>query len=629
MNMLSNDKILEIQSNPNNFVHNQNIKQLESIIISINDLYYNNNSPLTDYQYDILYDGLKEKYKFYKLNFTKSPCYKVGSDVKSPTKYKLPYYCGSLDKIKPNTNELKSFIRKYKNNFFISEKIDGIPLIIEFNCRKFNIYTRGNGKQGILLDNIILDIIDFPKDNIINKFTYFCVKGECVLNKNSNYNTNLRNVVNGILHKKKIDKNIKLNYIAYEILSPRMNIYNQYTLLKSLNFKIPHFILKNNLSNIENLYKLFREKSNYNIDGLVITHNENYPVEINKNPSYSKAFKMVLNEQIKQTTILNIEWNISKNGLLKPTIIFDNIIIDKTNINKTTGFNAKYIIDNNLGKNSVINIIKSGDVIPYIHSIVKSTEPILPNCDYKWNDSKIDFIITNLENDQYIKSIILHFIHNMEIKYINDGIIDILYKNNYNSIKKIINMTINDFESLPKFNNVLSKKIYNSIQDKIKNPNLLNILIASNVFGNGIGKKKMESILNIIPNLLEFEIDNNLKNKLLSIDGISDITANKILKGLNDFKIFINDLNINNINLYQSNVTSSKLNNINIVFTGFRDKNLEKIIIENGGNIQSSVSKNTNIVIVDKSLQSKKIELAKQLNIKIISKNNFNTLLYG
>jgi len=142
-------------------------------------------------------------------------------------------------------------------------------------------------------------------------------------------------------------------------------------------------------------------------------------------------------------------------------------------------------------------------------------------------------------------------------------------------------------------------------------------------------KKKMESILNIIPNLLEFEIDNNLKNKLISIDGISDITANKILKGLNDFKIFINDLNINNISLYQSNVKSSKLNNVNIVFTGFRDKNLEKIIIENGGNIHTNVSKNTNIVIVDKSLQSKKIELAKQLNIKIISKNNFNTLLYG
>ena len=627
--MLSNNIILDIQSNPQNYVHNCNIKQLEKIIIQINDLYYNKDSPLSDYQYDILYDGLKEKYIKYNLDFKKSPCFKVGSDVKSPTKYLLPYYCGSLDKIKPNTNELNTFIKKYKNNFFISEKIDGIPLIIEYNCKNFKIFTRGNGKYGLLLDNILLDILDFPKNNIINKFTYFCVKGECVLDKNSNYNTNLRNVVNGILHKKKIDNNIKINYIAYEILSPRMNIYNQYRILKSLNFKIPNFILRDNLNNIENIYKVFREKSNYNIDGLVITHNENYPIEVNKNPSYSKAFKMVLEEQIKQTTVRDIIWNVSKNGLLKPTVIFDSINIDKTNINKTTGFNAKYIIDNKLGINSIINIIKSGDVIPYIHSIIQSTEPLLPNCDYKWNDSKIDFIITNLENEQYKKSLILHFIHNMEIKYINDGIIDVLYNNNYNTINKIINMSINDFKSLPKFNDTLSNKIYNSIQDKIKNPNIINLLVASNVFGSGIGKKKIESLLNNIPNILDFEINSNLENKILLIDGFNKITANKILNGLNKFKLFIKDLNINNIESYKLNLKSNKLENINIVFTGFRDSNLEKIIIENGGKIQSSLSNNTNILLVDKNINSNKVKIAKEKNIKIISKNNFNTLLYG
>ena len=114
----------------------------------------------------------------------------------------------------------------------------------------------------MLLDNKILNIIDYPMKNIINKFTYFCVKGECVLDKNSNYNTNLRNVVNGILHKKDLkNENIKLNYIAYEILSPRMNIYNQYKLLNSLGFKIPKCNIINDFNNIENIYKKYRDEA--------------------------------------------------------------------------------------------------------------------------------------------------------------------------------------------------------------------------------------------------------------------------------------------------------------------------------------------------------------------------------
>ena len=627
--MLSTNDILYIQSNTNKYLDNIDIKKLENTILFFNNLYYNNESPINDYQYDILYDGLKLKYKNSNLDFKNSSCYCVGSDVDKNKKQKLPFYCGSLDKIKPNSNELKRFLNKYKNNFLVSEKIDGIPLIIEFNCNKIRVFTRGNGKEGVLINNKVLDIIDFPIDNIIKKFTYFCVKGECVLNKNSNYNTNLRNVVNGILHKKVLDTNIKLNYIAYELLSPRMNIYNQFKILKKLGFKIPMFLLRDNFNDLEKIYKVLRHKAEYHIDGLVITHNQNYPNNSEKNPDHSKAFKMVLDQQIKQTKVNYIEWNISKNGLLKPTITFEPINIDKTNIHKTTGFNAKYVIDNNIGKDSILNIIKSGDVIPYVHSIVKSTKPNLPQCNYKWNESKIDFIITDYDNNDYKKTQLLHFCNNMEMKYINDGIIDILFNNHFDTIFKIINMNITDFNSLPKFSKIQSEKIYNSIHSKIDKPNLLNLLIASNCFGNGIGKKKMESILNIIPNIISKNIDDNLKNEILNIDGFSELTTNKILIGLKEFNNFVKNNNIKNITYYKSNV-SNKLSNKKIVFSGFRDKELENKIIENGGKVMTSLTKNINYLIIPSNEHnSSKCDLAKKLNINILSKNNFNTLLYG
>lgn len=628
--MFDNNEIINIQSNPNLFINNNDIDFIEKTILYFNKLYYNNESPISDYQYDLLYDGLKKKYKDKKLNFENSSCYKIGSNVLHNQKHKLPFYCGSLDKIKPNSNELNNFLNKYKSNFLISEKIDGIPLIIEFNCKNFKIFTRGNGKEGLLLNNKILNIIDYPISNIMNKFTYFCIKGECVLNKNSNYNTNLRNVVNGILHKKEINDNIKLNYIAYEILSPRMNILNQYNMLNKLGFKIPKFLMRNNFDNIETIYKVMRNKSDYNIDGLVITHNENYPCLSNKNPDYSKAFKMILNQQIKETIVTDVIWNVSKNGYLKPTIIFNPINIDNTNINKTTGFNAKYIIDNNIGKNTKLKIIKSGDVIPYVHSIISSTNPILPNIKYKWNRSKIDFIITDLNDTSYKKSLLLHFCKEMEIKYINDGIIEILFNNGIQNINNLININIDFLNSLPKFNETLSNKIYKSIIEKTENPNLLNLLIASNSFGNGIGKKKMETLLNEIPNLLTINIDDDLKIKINNVNGFNDLTTNKIINGIIEFKKFINNNKIK-INLeFKTNIKSNKLQNKSFVLSGFRDNDLENKIISFGGKINTSISNKTDYLIVnDLNQKSKKIDEAKKLNLNIISKNNFNSILYG
>ena len=139
----------------------------------------------------------------------------------------------------------------------------------------------------------------------------------------------------------------------------------------------------------------------------------------------------------------------------------------------------------------------------------------------------------------------------------------------------------------------------------------------------------MESILNMIPNLISKNIDDNLKNEILNIDGFSELTTNKILKGLKEFNTFVSNNNIKNIT-YDKSIISNKLSNKKIVFSGFRDKDLENKIIENGGKVMTSLTKNTNyLVIPNNEHNSSKCDLAKKLNKNILSKNNFNTLLYG
>jgi hypothetical protein len=113
----------------------------------------------------------------------------------------------------------------------------------------------------------------------------------------------------------------------------------------------------------------------------------------NGNPKYAFAFKMMLDENIIQTEVENVEWNVSKWGVLKPRIKIKEINIGGVNINYTSGFNAKFIKDNKINKGSLLKITRSGDVIPFIIEVVSKSEMAsMPDIKYNWIASGILFL---------------------------------------------------------------------------------------------------------------------------------------------------------------------------------------------------------------------------------------------
>ena len=115
---------------------------------------------------------------------------------------------------------------------------------------------------------------------------------------------------------------------------------------------------------------------------------------------------------------------------------------------------------------------------------------------------------------------------------------------------------------------------------------------------------------------------------IILIKGFDTKTATQYAANFNDFQTFFNDIKkIHDISRLKNVVITkkaSKLSDKKIVFTGFRDKSLENTVESLGGSITSSVSKNTLIVVtIDISGKGAKLEKARKLNIKIISKNDF------
>ena len=76
------------------------------------------------------------------------------------------------------------------------------------------------------------------------------------------------------------------------------------------------------------------------------------------NPKYALAFKMVLDDQKGETTVTCVEWNVSKHGLLKPVVNLSPIKIAGTTIRRATGYNAKWIVENNIGPGAKVILIK-------------------------------------------------------------------------------------------------------------------------------------------------------------------------------------------------------------------------------------------------------------------------------
>ena len=201
----------------------------------------------------------------------------------------------------------------------------------------------------------------------------------------------------------------------------------------------------------------------------------------------------------------------------------------------------------------------------------------------------------------------------------------------FDSIHKIINMTVEDFMTIDGFKEKLSEKIHDSIQDRIQHVSLPLLMDASNMFGHGMGESRIKLILDEYPDILMVKASSPRKREMIAeIDGFAEKTAKKFVKNISAFKKFIREngleYKLEYVKEQQSYNKSHPLYEKNILMTGFRDEDFKMNIRNVGGNICSSISSNTDILVV-KSMDSttSKMNKAQELGIEIMTRNDFIT----
>ncbi len=649
-------RLLKSKKDPIEIASEFTIEELEEVITYSADKYYNTSKAvISDALYDILID-------FLKLRNPKSKVLKtIGSTVKSKNKVKLDYWLGSMDKIKPPSNQLAIWSKKYKPAYNLSDKLDGISSLLIYRFDGLlNMYTRGTASEGMDITPLIkyLDLPSFEtvsayckKHKIEGDKNLIAFRGELIIKQKTfekNWSDTLkngRNSVAGLVNSKTINPELAsdTDLVLYEIVDPFYPIDKQLKIIKEIGFNVVTNKTVDQDLTYEYLSKYLKErrtKADYEIDGIIVTSSSKQERNVDGNPEYAFAFKDVLEDQMAKTTVESIEWNVSKDGYLNPTLILKPVTIGGVEIKRATGNNAKFIVDNVLGPGAEIEIIRSGDVIPKVQKIIKvakSGKPDLPKGSWIWNETKVDIRMENFESSsQVLIKNIHYFFAKLDTKGLGEKNVEKMVEAGLDTIPKILVADQARFLLVDGFAEKSAQNLVESIKVALTNVPLAKLMAASNKIGPGLGEERMKQVLAVYPNLLSDYKKWTKKefiDKIKEINGWEEKTSTLLVNNFGEFVKFYNSIQkyLTLEQVKEKKATKGEFTGKTVVLTGFRDKQLQEKIEAQGGKIGSSVSKNTDYLVVkDQSViddPTDKVTKAKELGVKIITKDKLEQLL--
>lgn len=613
------------------YFNTETLEKLHQIKLYADDKYYNTgeSSGFSDYQYDILKETLLRRDPEYVVP--------IGARIREgENRVELPYNMGSMSKYKPeDIRELAQWILENRaGQYIVEDKLDGVSCLMIVTNGRIKLYTRGDGIVGADISYLTQYFSTIPK----NLREDIAIRGELIMKektfkqKFANQYANPRNMVAGRLGAKTVREGLKdIDFVAYEIVGNSLmpSPSEQLEYLDQLGFTVVRHELIDSIT-IEGLVELlvtFKNTSEYEIDGIIVQPNEEYERNTSGNPDYAFAFKMRLGSNLIETTVVEVEWNISKWGQLKPRVRIEPVSLGGVTITYTTGFNGKYIFDNNIGPGAVIRITRSGDVIPYIVEVVTpADEPDMPNIPYTWNETGVD-IYTDEHGEVMCVKLISSFFSKLGIKHVSEATVKKMYDHGFNSLLKMIAATEEQLKEIDSFGERLAERTYTNIHNGLKDISIPLVLGASGVFGFGLGRKRIDELMIAIPNILTLykEISpSEFLERVMTVEGFSDKSAQRIVDNVKLADKFITELG-SFATFKDVTKVSDNLRGMKFVFSGFRDKNLEESVVERGGKVTTSVSSNTTglVVVSKEGNPTGKIKKAIDLGIDVYTKVEF------
>ena len=652
-----------------------------------NKYYYDQSNPIvTDQKYDEL---KKEILIFEKKNpnllSLDSPSLNVGFKPSKnfiKVKHKMPMLSlgnafneEDLINFEKKIINFLSFDQLKKIEYSAEPKIDGISASLIYKKGKFvQGLSRGDGKEGEDITKNLMTIKDIPKIILDKNFPdEIDIRGEIFIENddfkliNNNF-ANPRNAASGSLRQKNpnVTSKIPLKFIAYTYgYAKNIKIKSQSEFLDNLKawgFKLNKY--NKIITGINNLvinHKSLEEKRKeikFDIDGIVYKVN-NFNLQkrlgfADNAPRWAIAHKFSANSSISE--IINIEIQVGRTGALTPVAKIKPVNIGGVIVSNATLHNEDEIIRKDIRIGDVVTVERAGDVIPRVISVDLtkrkkiSKKFIFPkNCPSCGSITIKDFNETTKKNDAVRRCTsegfecekiavekIKHFVSKeaFNIEGLGKKIVENFWQLKLIKLPPdIFKLNYTKISNLDGWGGLSSSNLKYSIENKKK------ISLEKFIYSLGIrhigqeNAKLLARHLKSPNNFFQLSTNKNM-NELSNIDGIGETQVNSIKNFFNN-KINISVLlelkkilTINNaIQNSQNGILKNKTFMLTGKLQGMSRAEAKSLIEKNSGKIISNVTKKLDYLIAGDKPTTKKINDAKNLNINVITQDEWLKML--
>lgn len=645
---------------------NERMKELVSLLNKASRAYYQEAQEImSNYEYDRLYDELKELEDELGITLSNSPTVNVGYEVVSELpkeRHESPML--SLDKTK-EVEELKNFVGDQE--VLISWKMDGLTVVLTYRDGKlYKAVTRGNGEVGEVITNNAKVFKNVPVQ--IAYQGELILRGEAVIgykdfekinqeieDVDARYK-NPRNLCSGSVRQLNNQITAKRNVMFYAftlVQADGVDFQNsracQMEWLKSQGFTTVEYYMVTR-DTVEDEVAKFSSKISENdfpSDGLVLTYDDiAYGRSLGRTAKFPRdSFAFKWQDEIRETVLREIEWSPSRTGLINPVAIFDPVELEGTTVSRASVHNISIMEELELGIGDRIEVYKANMIIPQIaENLTRSGVKDIPcKCPVCQGETKIRQVgnakalyCMNPEcQAKHVKSFALFVSRDaLNIEGLSEATLEKFISRGYiHTFADIFHLDQykEEIQKMEGFGEKSYKKLTESIE-KARTTTLPRVIYSLGIAGIGLANAK------VICRELKYDVESLLKvseEELNEIQGVGEVLAKAFVgyfadaKHVENFRRLLNELTIP-----EEAVTKQQIfEGVNFVITGsvkhFANRGEVKELIESlGGKVTGSVTSKTNYLINnDVTSTSSKNKKANELGIPIISEETFLELV--
>ena len=623
---------------------------------------------MSNYEYDQLYDELLGLEKELNTTLASSPTVNVGYEVLSELpkeRHESPML--SLDKTK-EVSRLKEFLGDQKA--VISWKLDGLTIVLTYrNGTLAKAVTRGNGEVGEVVTNNARVFRNLPlhipyqgelvlRGEAVISYKDFEKINEEIGDADAKYK-NPRNLCSGSVRQlnNEITAKRRVRFYAFTLVSAdgvdfRNSRQYQMQWLEEQGFDVVenHLVTAGTIDEEVEWFARHIETNELPSDGLVLVYDDiAYGQSLGataKFPRDSFAFKWA--DEIRETTLKEIEWSPSRTGLINPVAVFEPVELEGTTVSRASVHNISIMEELELGVGDRITVYKANMIIPQIaenltRSGVKDIPETCPVCGGATriameNETKTLYCTNPRCQAKHVKSFTLFVSRDaMNIEGLSEATLEKFIANGY--VKDLTDLFhLDRYAEEIKNMDGFGEKSYENLQNSVDNartttlPRLVYSLGIPNI---GIANAKV--ICRALGNDPE-RVMNATAEELDEIPGVGDVIAKVYVDYFADEEhrdVFRRLLEEVHIPKEEETADSQKFAGVNFVITGsvehFANRaEVKEEIEKRGGKVTGSVTSKTNYLINnDVNSASSKNRKARELGIPIISEEEFLKMLEG